>query len=130
MLFGFLHMVLNLFQKLNSKKLGIYLNLKYLCNLISIKEPTGNLRSNTSAILQRRKTNTVTYGQRSFFLGSSPTLEPTYLMLKIPHHSIISRILSRLLLHQMTVITFLYLCLYLCTCVLFNCSGHWGLATE
>ena len=39
---------------------------KYLCDLISIKEPTRTLRSNASVILQRRKTNTVTYGQRSF----------------------------------------------------------------
>ena len=43
---------------------------KYLCDLISIKEPTRSLRSNASVVLHRRKANLVTYGQRSFFYAA------------------------------------------------------------
>ena len=99
---------------------------KYLCELISIKKPSCSLRSNTSIVLHRKKSNTVTYGQRSFH-HAAPELW-NQLPSHVKNGTSLQQFKSLLKAHLFSKWLFLFVFVFLY--VFFFCKAHCGPVTE
>ena len=111
---------------------------KYLCDLITrlitIKEPTRqSLSSNSSIVLQRKKINTVNYGER-FVSYAAPEL-CNRLPSRVKNTSTLQQFKTSLKAHLFSEWLYFFphyvlYCILLFIFFLCICTGHWDLVTE